>query len=204
MENLHYLFPTPLWILNIRNELEQNNITIDNLENQCYEYEKLNTGRQISNRGNNSYQSKDLIFEQKDITTPIVKTGKIIDKQVNKIYQTSWDGTVYIKNAWININRQECFNERHYHGNSKLSCCFYINVPKDSGNIKFFKNDNTAFITKQLGSFKSFKLPHLAEVFTYRPIAGDLIIFPSWLPHAVETNSTDKARISIALNYDTQ
>jgi len=42
--------------------------------------------------------------------------------------------------------------------------------------------------------------PWTAEQTTYKPKAGMMVIFPSWLWHGVEPNMNDKPRISIAFN----
>jgi predicted 2-oxoglutarate/Fe(II)-dependent dioxygenase YbiX len=37
-------------------------------------------------------------------------------------------------------------------------------------------------------------------VFTWRPQAGDLVLFPSWILHEVAPTAGDSARVSIAFN----
>jgi len=36
----------------------------------------------------------------------------------------------------------------------------------------------------------------------YKPQQGDLLIFPTWLEHEVETNFSDEPRISLAFNAE--
>ena len=40
----------------------------------------------------------------------------------------------------------------------------------------------------------------VVNVHTHQPVAGDLLLFPSWLPHRVEASTTDAARLSISFN----
>jgi uncharacterized protein (TIGR02466 family) len=35
----------------------------------------------------------------------------------------------------------------------------------------------------------------------YQPIAGRLIMFPSWLNHCVDPNQSDDIRISVSFNF---
>jgi uncharacterized protein (TIGR02466 family) len=39
-----------------------------------------------------------------------------------------------------------------------------------------------------------------AERISISPVEGNIILFPSYLPHSVETNSHDEERISISFN----
>ena len=60
--NTLYLFPTPLWRANIKEELAKNNITMEDIVKECLDIEKKDKGRIVTNRGNNSYQSNNLDF----------------------------------------------------------------------------------------------------------------------------------------------
>ena len=35
---------------------------------------------------------------------------------------------------------------------------------------------------------------------SYTPTNGDLVVFPGWMPHDIEPNTSSKERISIAFN----
>ena len=45
---------------------------------------------------------------------------------------------IKIPAMWSIINRKGSFNIQHNHPNAYLSSAYYVKVPKNSGNIKFF------------------------------------------------------------------
>jgi uncharacterized protein (TIGR02466 family) len=49
---------------------------------------------------------------------------------------------------------------------------------------------------------KEGQLPsHLWREVHYKPIAGRLIMFPSWLNHCVDPNESNDIRISVSFNF---
>ena len=48
-----------------------------------------------------------------------------------------------LMNSWININRAACNNSPHVHPDSTISGVVYINVPQDSGRIRFLNPART-------------------------------------------------------------
>ena len=44
-------------------------------------------------------------------------------------------------------------------------------------------------------------LPNDLPKIPVKPVEKLLIVFPSWLPHSVDSNDTDEARISLSFNY---
>jgi hypothetical protein len=83
-----------------------------------------------------------------------------------------------------NISSTTHYNKVHTHGSAKgqFSGVYYLQVFSDSGNIMFYDD---LFLNK----------------IEYTPVIGDLLIFPSYLPHSVNPNNNSKDRISIAFNF---
>ena len=63
---------------------------------------------------------------------------------------------------------------------------YYINVPENSGNIIFRKNDGNKY-----------------EKWFVKPKDGMMILFPSKLEHCVEKNKSCDTRISLSFNLYT-
>lgn len=70
--------------------------------------------------------------------------------------------------------------------NSKVSGVYYVSVPEDAAPIIF--------------SDPRGPHPPFDGTETIRPVAGDLILFPSWLQHQVPPTPGDDPRLSIAFN----
>ena len=104
-----------------------------------------------------------------------------------------------IERSWINVFEPGAQEAQHSHDGSLLSCSYYVEAPKNCGCIVMpdpigARRSHREF-TKTAGS----------DVLTRRdiavePQAGRLVMFESWLPHYVQCNKSDQARISIAMN----
>ena len=201
--NTLYLFPTPLWRANIKEELAKNNITMEDIVKECLDIEKKDKGRIVTNRGNNSYQSNNLDFSLENKKLKLYKLMQTVDLLVQNIYMGIWQGDIILANAWLNINRKGAFNVPHIHDESVLSGCIYLKVPSNSGSLSIEKNYNEQFIYSNIGKVKKDNpQPHITATRMYiAPEEGEVIVFPSHIPHQVDPNESDEDRISIAFNY---
>jgi uncharacterized protein (TIGR02466 family) len=98
---------------------------------------------------------------------------------------------------WINKNKTGDFNKAHIHPNAILSGSYYIKVPPESGNIEFYDPVRERLMTPYPIKARTAKNSSPLE---YKARDGLLIIFPSWLQHAVQPNRSDDVRVSMAFN----
>jgi uncharacterized protein (TIGR02466 family) len=104
-----------------------------------------------------------------------------------------------IERAWINVFQPGAQEAQHTHDGSLLSCSYYVEAPENCGCILF---------PDPIGerrSYREFTKTVGDNLLTRRDLAiepqpGRLVMFESWLPHAVQCNKSDKVRISIAMN----
>ena len=107
--------------------------------------------------------------------------------------------------AWVNINPPEAFNMKHNHPTSDLSGVLWIKSQKDCGNIIF--DSPRSFATHQEiecynEDFKENN--NYFHSFSFNPVAGRLIVFPSHLEHHVDFNESQEDRISVSFNIRLQ
>ena len=147
-----------------------------------------------SNRG--GYQSDFL-----EISHSIIKETKaIIAKAITQFAETIYvkkPYTIIFDDPWLNVNRENHFNKTHTHAGSDLSLTYYCEVPTNSGGIVFENpvlHQRTTMIWYEKHDMWNSEFIQLA------PKKYDLIIFPSYLPHFVEPNKSNKPRISLACN----
>ena len=103
--------------------------------------------------------------------------------------------------AWININPPEAFNMKHNHPTSDLSGVLWIKCQKDCGNITF--ESPRSFATHQeIDSYtEDFKKNNnYFHSFSFNPVAGRILVFPSHLEHHVDFNQSQEDRISVSFN----
>ena len=177
MELLTY-FQTCIWA---------DTIDIDNrmLEKEIYNF-SLNTPEQIfSNVG--GYQGSHFV-NQELLNKIVKKVPTVNEKPISNI-------TLH---TWANINKKGNYNRRHVHMSSSIFLCgvYYVKVPDNSGNIRFF--DPRGPLMTSMKDHNYFFGGH--EHHFIIPKEGLLLFFPSWLEHDVEPNASDEDRISIAFN----
>ena len=98
---------------------------------------------------------------------------------------------------WAIINKKGNFNTEHIHPNSNLSGAYYVKAPKNCGK---FKVVNPHSISRD--KFPPRENPNELNrlVAEHEIEEGDLLIFPSYLPHSVLPNQSDDDRIVISFN----
>jgi uncharacterized protein (TIGR02466 family) len=101
---------------------------------------------------------------------------------------------------WLNIQPQGAYHTLHLHPVSAISGTFYIEIPQNSGALKFEDPRMTCFMgsvpRKEKASVENRRFIRLT------PQNGQLVLFESWLRHEVEQNRSPKDRISISFNYN--
>jgi len=157
---------------------------------------KNNKGNQFSNTG---WQSENLNTKNKIILPLINSIERSAFEYANSI---NIKNKLKVGNIWANINNYKDYNRSHIHGGI-FSGVYYLQVPKNSGNIVF---ENPA--DKLISSFWMLQLPCILvnNIFTstswsFKGEPGLILIFPSYLSHFVECNlNKTKNRISMSFN----
>lgn len=105
---------------------------------------------------------------------------------------------VEITEMWANVSEPGGQHRAHTHPNSWLSGVYYLSAPPGSGNISF--NDprpgpSLLRLAQTSGGTQEFTLQATVE-----PADNMLLLFPSWLTHAVGPNEATQPRVSVAFN----
>lgn len=95
-----------------------------------------------------------------------------------------------VDNMWTIINPRHGSNRSHIHPRVQLSGVYYIQAPPQCGRICFADPRMQAQILPPRLSAAGRARPHNWSEVAFEPIAGRLILFPSWLAHEVEPNLT--------------
>lgn len=200
------LFPTPFVTASFTSD------TTEALNNQLIatilEREKENPqGVRISNAG--GWQSDDKLLEWGgEPVQTILASLKDLINQVTFYLEGATYKRVAIDwriNGWANINRKGNSNLVHTHPGSYWSAVYYVLIDEEQnlgGELE---------IVDPRGVLPIMYCPHLRfgiKGYTsagtselHKPKAGECILFPSWLPHAVRTYIGEGTRISLAFNF---
>jgi uncharacterized protein (TIGR02466 family) len=168
----------------------------DRVEKKLREMEKLGQG--IPHKyGKVAFLTADNIHvlpEMKEFADLILKeAGQILD-----IYKIRRDSH-YISNMWANITRSNQRHLMHHHPNCLFSGIIYVNEPKNCGSTMFEDpRMRSRMIEAMYTEINAF---NMAE-FSVPPEKGRMLIWPSFLAHAVEysTENVNEDRIVVAFN----
>ena len=183
------LFKTPLYYTDLK---------LDNkaMANYCLSLSKKYKGRTVSNVG--GWQSDNLQGSH-----PILNDLLLSIEEHCSIYTKELDIKCLnkIDNIWININGYKDTNQLHCHPRCLISGVYYVQTPKDCGNITFhhpsfdkFQYDWTAEKVNNFNTYNSAEWIMPSKM-------SQLYLFPSWVYHKVSPNLNKKEkRISISFN----
>ena len=184
MEELE-LYPTRIYFENVLND-EYNSLLLRTTSELVKTSGKIND---VSVR--NGWQSDKNIYSLESF-------HPLCDYVLNKTKQLLLkDKNIkpYITSMWLNVHGEHGFNHVHVHSGAWYSGVYYIQCSEKSGNITFLDprpGAEMSFYHKSIEPNNRIIIPK----------AGDLILFPAWLPHLVEPNMDKKNRISVAFNIE--
>lgn len=132
--------------------------------------------------------------EMKELVDVIMKeSGYVLD-----VYKIKRDSH-YITNMWANITHPNHRHHMHIHPNCLLSGILYVKAPQNCGPTLFSDPRTHAKMIEP--SYTEMNIHNISQVATPAE-KGRMLIWPSYLPHAVEygTAKEDEDRIVIAFN----
>ena len=194
VSDLNLAFPTPVWTSIVPN-FEQINekmlLYIRNLQSSDPK------GKSRSNligwhSQNFNLQDEEPKFFVKNILT-------ILHESLSDM---GWDlkkNELKITAMWTIINPKNASNSRHIHSNNFISAAYYINAPKNSGDIVFYDPRPANEIRTPVANTPN-KLN--STIFNVNPQEGLLVLFPSYLHHSVNINESNEERIVISFNVN--
>ncbi|XAT61230.1 hypothetical protein GN278_11050 [Rhodobacteraceae bacterium Araon29] len=126
--------------------------------------------------------------DYKPITDRVNQAGRRISRQLG--YHP--EKHLKIGTMWSIINAPGSSNKAHVHPGCHWSGVYYVQTPKNAGDIEF-TDPRTPHVMNQ-PSFAP-KKQRSKENWTkvrFTPKAGKMLIFPSWLYHSVDPNMSDQ------------
>ena len=184
------LFPTPVYIADIKHPtLNQD------LERDIIAWSKEDKGITRTNvKGWHSATNMHERPEFKNLVNMLYACQKTVYEQ------EYYESEPFLGNMWANINPPGGMNRAHQHPNSLWSGVYWIKTPKNCGQLKIDDPRSVASMIRPRQ--KDIKKPdRLWRETHYEPIAGRVIMFPSWLMHAVDPNESNDIRISVSFNF---
>lgn len=180
-------FPTDFYSVNILNEVEN-----DLYENELVKLSKAEKTQNHSNCG--GWQSNNNLWSNQSFKSLLDTSSKYIIQILSE--KTKNHPQFVIRSMWGNINSKGDFNFTHTHPSGWMSAVYYIKVPDLNSKIVFEDPRPAAIMDFQNSCLG------VNSYIEHAPKTGELILFPSWLPHFVYPNQMDELRISISFNIE--
>lgn len=190
--NLTSIYSTPIWQTEYP-DFEENKAQFIQAIRSLKE--KYSEGVNKSNLF--GYHSPQNIHEEEPRIHPFLHyAGEIVIKAAEDLGFIPID--VALTSVWFNINdSRQCMNAEHTHGDT-FSGAFYLKAPEGSGRL-VLQNPGINRLWQGL-SLVERKNQFTGEKISIAPVEGNIVMFPSYLPHWVEPNDHDDERISISFN----
>ncbi len=105
--------------------------------------------------------------------------------------------TFRITALWANIVMPRTGHKMHSHPNNLLSGVYYVQTHNGADTINFHDpRSQTGIIRPPITELTA----ENTDQVVVKVKNGTLLLFPAWLPHSVDANTSNKARISISFN----
>ncbi len=199
---LQNLFPTPVAIGALPDAPALNRA----LSKAILEREKSQQSETHSNLG--GWQSSwDLLEWGGDAAGKVIEAGIAVANPLTADRSGRPAKVAWKVNAWANVNRKGHGNEFHTHPGAYWSCVYYVDDggigddPALGGELEI--QDPRGVAPAMYAPLLAFTTPGGLTVGSselLRPRTGMLVVFPSWLQHAVRPYLGERLRISIAYN----
>lgn len=178
------IFPTAVMKFKINRQFSKEELNFVNKHENIY----------LPNSGNKYSRNTFILneLEMKDINKFCDDALQIyFDKIINPISQTA----IKITQSWLNYTEKNGFHHEHEHPNSIISGVFYFSAEKNKDLISFRTSNfkQIQIFYKEANDYNTVQTDLKVET-------GDLILFPSYVPHFVPPTESSKTRISLAFN----
>jgi uncharacterized protein (TIGR02466 family) len=187
------LFPTPLWMTEWDQAAQCNPVLRRVIENLMVEQEDDRLKRKSNRRGWKGPSSRlDCDPWTSDAWSPLIE---FLYSAVREILVD--DRKFFLATPGLNVHGEGGVNMAHVHPGCILSGVYYIACPSGSGDLAF--NDPRVQCAYAM-HYRYFKHDLGGSQVRVSPGEGALLLFPSWLEHQVEPNSTFGLRMSLPIN----
>jgi len=187
---IEYYFPTPVY-KTVANQMMFSTIQRE-IEKNCSDLTFSKREEWVAN----NHKLSDPTFSSNLIIEKDLKVLQNFIKKCVKEYLLETIGyelPYNIMQSWMTKTVNGEITTLHNHGMFDIAGVYYYKTNGQDGAIKFL-NPNTGLTASQ-----TFIKDYMRGII---PKEGQLILFPAWLNHTVEMNTTDNERMSLAFNIN--
>jgi uncharacterized protein (TIGR02466 family) len=100
------------------------------------------------------------------------------------------DQVLKVTSMWSIINPPGNGNRAHVHPGSLWSGVYYVQTPESGGKIEFIDPRTVLIMNQPKYETKKKRPRDCWTKVTFKPVAGRMLIFPAWLYHGVDLNTS--------------
>lgn len=183
------MFPTLVWKVQLKPEFRD---AIDakifaTLEGIRRDLPELGLGQ--------GWQSDQTLHEREELGDLVSCLGHVA-KSILRFWRIGYDA-FEISGCWATVLAKGAIHKVHSHPNNFLSGVYYVRTPPGADTINFHDPRHQARVIR----------PPVVELtaentdqVVVRVTNGTLLVFPSYLEHSVDANTSEEERISISFN----
>ena len=128
----------------------------------------------------------------------LTELGQMITQAATQFLQ--WYGVdgaqATISRSWVDVYEPGMQQNEHAHEGQVLTAVYYVEAPEGCGDLVFqdpvaARRAHRAFVGTNAPT------PQSAQQMNFSPVEGRLMIFESWLPHAVSGNRSQGRRVAL-------
>ena len=183
------MFPTLLWKIlvkpGLRDAIDAGILAM--LEKMRRDLPRLEPGR--------GWQSEQALHEREELQD-LVACVSNATRSILRFLQIG-DEAFEITGCWATVLAKGAAHKAHSHPNNYLSGVYYVRTPPAADTINFHDPRNQAGVIR----------PPVVELtaentdqVVIRVADGTLLLFPSYLEHSVDANTSEEERVSISFN----
>jgi uncharacterized protein (TIGR02466 family) len=182
------LFRSDLFAVNVGDEQQRNSLIEEILETKAMSPEGISKSNPLCWRQNNPCKNIDWLMTE--IINLLDSAVEFYNNEDSLFASLPKRNSIQV-DYWANVNESFSRNSMHCHKPADFSACYYLDA-ENTGAIRFINPSNT-MAECSIGS------PFVRD-YKIEPRNGDLLLWPSWLPHEVETNLSGRRRINLAFD----
>jgi uncharacterized protein (TIGR02466 family) len=139
---------------------------------------------------NNSY-----VLDAPEFTGLKAYLTEFINQYIQRVHSPMYGAEAYITQSWLNYTEHGEYHHKHAHPNSFLSGVVYIDVEPTKNGITFYNPMYKPIV------IKSKEYTELnADSQSFSIATKSIVVFPSYLMHAVDKSGSERTRVSLAFN----
>ena len=183
------MFPTLVWKIQLKAQLHQ---ALDAKILAVVKSMRRDRAELAPGQGWQSDQTLHELEEFQELVSCIKRAAKGVLRFL-KINQDAFE----ITGCWANVLARDAAHRAHSHPNNFLSGVYYLQTQPGADTINFHDpRTQTAIIRPPVVELT----PENTDQVVVKVKKGTLLMFPAYLQHSVDTNTSDEERISISFN----